>query len=107
MIVFLSLSLLFVYGTQNPTTGLVFYIIFVANVLDMIFTFIDMVPFLKDNNIELSKFFPASACSNFINAISDGDVLHSFTWGIGVVVGYIILPLIISIQIFKKKELEF
>ncbi len=107
MIVFLSLSLLFVYGTQNPTTGLVFYIIFVANVLDMIFTFIDMIPFLKDNNIELSKFFPASACSNFINAISDGDVLHSFTWGIGVVVGYIILPLIISIQIFKKKELEF
>lgn len=107
MIVFLSLSLLFVYGTQNPTTGLVFYIIFVANVLDIVFTFIDMIPFLQDNNIELSKFFPGSACNNFINAISEGDALHAFSWGIGVVVGYIILPLIISIQIFKKKELEF
>ena len=107
MVVFLSLSLLFVYGTQNPTTGLVFYIIFVANVLDLVFTFIDMIPFLKDHNIEVSQFFPASACSNFLNAISEGDGLHIFTWGLGVFVGYIILPLIISINIFNKKELEF
>lgn len=107
MMVFLSLSLLFVYGTQNPTTGLVFYIIFVANVLDIIFTFIDMIPFLQDNNIQLSEYFPASACSNFLNAIVEGDGLHIFTWGLGVFVGYIVLPLIISIQIFKKKELEF
>lgn len=107
MMVFLSLSLLFVYGTQNPTTGLVFYIIFVANVLDLIFALVDMIPFLRDHNIELSKYFPGSACSNFLNAISEGDGLHIFTWGLGVFVGYIILPLIISIQIFKKKELEF
>lgn len=107
MVVFLSLSLLFVYGTQNPTTGLVFYIIFVANVLDLVFTFIDMIPSLKDHNIEVSQFFPASACSNFLNAISEGDGLHIFTWGLGVFVGYIILPLIISINIFNKKELEF
>lgn len=107
MIVFLSLSLLFVYGTQNPTTGLVFYIIFVTNVLDIIFTFIDMIPILRDNDIVLSQYFPGSACSNFISAISEGDGLHAFTWGLGVVIGYIVLPLIISIQIFKKKELEF
>lgn len=107
MIVFMSLSLLFVYGTQNPTTGLVFYIIFAANVLDLIFTGIDMIPFLSERNISVSQFFPGSACSNFISAIYEGDVLHSFTWGIGILIGYIILPLIISINIFNKKELEF
>ena len=107
MVVFMSLALLFVYWTLNPTTGLVFYIIFVAGVLDTIFSLVDMIPFLKDNNIEISKFFPGSACNNFVNCIMDGDVLHSFTWGIGVVLGYIVLPIVISIQIFKRKELEF
>ena len=107
MLVFMSLSMIFVYGTQNPTTGLVFYILFVASVFDMIFTGIDMIPFLADNNIELSKFFPASAVGKFLGYVGDGDVFYSFTWGIGVLVVYIILPLVISIQIFKKKELEF
>ena len=75
--------------------------------LDTIFVGIDMIPFLSEHNIELSKFFPGSACSNFISAITDGDVFHSFTWGLGVLLGYIILPIIISINIFNKKELEF
>ena len=107
MIVYLSLSLLFVYGTLNPTAGLVFYIIFVVNVLDTIFAFIDMIPFLSEHGIEISKFFPANACSNLTVAISQGNGLHIFTWGLGVVLGYIILPLVISIIIFNKKELEF
>ena len=107
MTVFMSLALLFVYWTQNPTTGLVFYIIFAASVLDTIFALVDMIPVLSENNIEISKFFPGSACSQFVQAIADGDVLHSFTWGIGVIIGYIVLPIVISIQIFKRKELEF
>lgn len=107
MLVFMSLAMLFVYGTQNPTTGLVFYILFVASVFDMIFTAIDMIPFLADNDIVLSKFFPASAVKNFLEYVTNGDVFYSFTWGIGVLVVYIILPLVIAIQIFKKKELEF
>ncbi len=107
ILVFMSLAMLFVYGTQNPTTGLVFYIIFVVGALDMIFTGIDMIPFLADHNIVLSKFFPSTAVKTFLGYLAEGDVFYSFTWGSGVLVCYIVLPIIISIQIFKKKELEF
>ena len=35
--------------------------------------------------------------------LTEGDVLRSFTWGIGVTLCYIVLPLVISVIIFRKK----
>ena len=54
----LSVCMFFVYASQNATLGLVFFILFSANVFGLLLKLVDSIPFLNDNGIEISKVPP-------------------------------------------------
>ena len=120
----LSCAMFLLYLTQNPTVGLVFYILFEANVFKLLLSLLDNISFLKDNNISLAKWVPSgiyTSASNYllgVKEVSDPD-LDLFTPAIAqdipkgimyllILIGvYIIVPVILSQLVFRKKELDF
>lgn len=54
----ISIAMLILYLTQNPTGGLVMFILLAAKAFTLILTVTDMIPFLKNNKIKLSYILP-------------------------------------------------
>ena len=95
-----TVAMMFVYGSQNPTLGLVVFVILIANLLDFILAGISFIPFFADHNINLSLILPSNL---LYQAIDNGKPVF-FVFAI---IGYIVLPLFISVKAFERKELEF
>ncbi len=92
-------AMIFVYGVQNATLGLVVFIGFIADVFGILFTGLNFIPFFMKHNIDLSVILP----ENIINeAINNGKPIYYLYAAI-----YIVIPLILSIKLFERKELEF
>lgn len=122
----LSVCMFFVYASQNTSLGLVFFILFSANVFGLLLKLVDSIPFLNDNGIEISKMVPTGVHTNMSNylfgtkAVLDTTDLSkllepaieanfgkALVYGIVFVGVYIILPVFLSQAVFRKKELEF
>lgn len=122
----LSVCMFFVYASQNTTVGLVFFILFSANVFGLLLKLVDSIPFLNDNGIEISKMVPTGVHTNMSNylfgtkAVLDTTDISkllepaieanfgkALVYGIVFVGVYIILPVFLSQAVFRKKELEF
>ncbi|MBR0413708.1 MAG: hypothetical protein IJI67_01390 [Clostridia bacterium] len=93
-------AMIIVYGAQNTTFGLVIFIGLAANILDLLLTGISFIPFFANHNIDVSLILP----SNMLNqAMSNGKpIFYLFA-----ALCYIVLPLVLSVKLFEKKELEF
>ena len=120
----LSIAMLLVYLTQNPTVGLVFYILFEANVFRLILKLVDNISFLKDNGISIADWVPSGVytkASNYmlgVAAVNDAeldiftpaieqDITKGILYLLLLIGAYIILPVILSQVVFRKKELDF
>lgn len=115
----LSVCMFFVYASQNTSLGLVFFILFSANVFGLLLKLLDSIPFLNDNGIEISKMVPTGVHTNMSNylfgtkAVLDMEPAIEANFGKALVYGivfvgvYIILPVFLSQAVFRKKELEF
>lgn len=99
-IAFSSLCIILVYIMQNATLGLVVYIIASSGVIDSLLALLNNIPVLKEHNIDVSSFLVEPLIDRAI------DESRYYLWVV-LAVGYVIIPLIISIMIFRKKELEF
>ena len=135
----ISIAMVVLYATQNPTGGLVMYILLAAEAFRLILTMADMIPFLKNNGIKLSNIMPSGvhqlaynnlfgyvpslsdvsdigaelqegseeALRRIAEATVDVNYLKAFGYTAILVGVFIILPLILSQVVFRKKELEF
>lgn len=135
----ISIAMVVLYATQNPTGGLVMYILLAAEAFRMLLTMADMIPFLKNNGIKLSNILPSGVHQlaynrlfGYVPSLSDvsdigtelqegsAEALRRIAEGTvdvnylkasvftAILVGvFIILPLILSQVVFRKKELEF
>ena len=95
-----SASMIVVYGAQNTTFGMVVFIILVADLLSFILAGLAFIPFFSKHNIDPSIILPSSL---IYQAFYNGKPIHLLY----AVLGYIVLPLILSVKLFEKKELEF
>ena len=59
----IAIAMLILYLSQNPTGGLVMFILLAADAFRLILTLADMIPFLKDNGIKLSNALPSGVHS--------------------------------------------
>lgn len=102
---YMAIAMIFVYLSSNGTLGLVLYILLSLNAFTLILTAVDAIPFLKKHDIKLSKI---TVDGMFASAFTgDLEMGKKVMWGIMMIVCYLIFPLFISVQIFKKKELDF
>ena len=105
IVCYIAMCLILVYGTQSVTLALVIYILlnagFVSGLLVGLSAF---VPFLRDNNIHLNWILPGQLIADL--AENPEYNYHALIW-ILVVAIFIIVPIIASIKLFEKKELEF
>ena len=135
----IAIAMLILYMSQNPTGGLVMYILMAADAFRLLLTLADMIPFLKDNGIKLSNILPggvhviardylfghvpslsdvtnvgeelkegsAEALKRILEGTVDVNYLKAFLYTAILVGVFIILPLVLSQVVFRKKELEF
>ena len=99
---FSTIAMIFVYGTQNGTLGLVFYILLSASVFDTLFIATSFLPFLS--NIDLSGYTVSGMSSKVVQASSFGT---GALWFVIFTVVWIALPTFLAMQVFKNKELDF
>ena len=59
----IAIAMLILYMSQNPTGGLVMFILLAADAFRLILALADMIPFLKDNGIKLSNALPSGVHS--------------------------------------------
>ena len=125
-----AIAMLVLYMTQNPTGGLVLYILLAADAFRLLLLLLEMIPFLKDNKIKPSYILPSGVhelatdylfgreASLDVSKATEGNIedmiqavdpnLAKAMLYIVILVGvFIILPLILSQTVFRKKELEF
>lgn len=99
VICYTCISMIFVYLTQNTVLALIILILFVANVIDLILTGISMIPFFQKIHLDLSAITPSSITSS-------AEEGKPYLWLL-LVLFYIVVPILLSMIIFRKKELEF
>ena len=119
---YLAIGMLLLYATQNTTAGLVFFILFTANVFSLLLALLDMIPFLKDNGIKIAEIMPEGVHGNAEKYLfgytpsasaAATDVAIAQDIGKGIlytaifIALYIVLPVFLSQVVFRKKELEF
>ena len=120
----ISCAMFLLYLTQNPTVGLVFYILFEASVFKLLFSLLDSISFLKDNNISPKDWIPSGIytnASNYLLGVAEinspeldlftpaieQDIPKGIVYLLILIGAYIILPVILSQVVFRKKELDF
>ncbi len=100
-----AFAMIFVYFTQNGTLGLVAYILLVTSAFTLVFSGIDMLPILRKHDISIAAItIDGMYSSLFDTSLADAK---RFMWGSLLIGCYVILPMILTIQIFKHKELDF
>ncbi len=105
MICYFSISMIFVYWRQNGTIGLVLYIILSLDALNLILVGLNQIPFIKHNDIDLVDY----TVPGMREKIMDGSLAAGsrVVWGVAVVFFYIIVPLFLTMRIFRRRELDF
>ena len=125
-----AIAMLVLYMTQNPTGGLVLYILLAADAFRLLLLLLEMIPFLKDNKIKPSYILPSGVhelatdylfgreASVDLSKATEGNIedmiqavdpnLAKAMLYTAILVGvFIVLPVILSQTVFRKKELEF
>ncbi len=101
---FSTVSMIFVYWTQNGTLGLVSYILLGASVFDLLISSLSLLPGIRDTDINIGDYVVSGMSSHVIHATSVGN---GIIWFIAFVVCWVCLPTFIAIRAFKHKELDF
>ena len=95
-----SISMIVVYGAQNTTFGLVVFIALAADLLNLALTALSFAPIFSKHNIDPSLILPSILINTAIN--EEKPILYLVA-----VLCYIVIPLILTVKLFEKKELEF
>ncbi|MEG1255725.1 hypothetical protein [Clostridium sp.] len=102
---YISMSTILVYYSQNAMMGTIFYVLLSSNTIMIIVSTILGQDFIVNSIGNLNEFMYTIILYNEkISFIETGS--FNFLNIVGILV-YIILPTIIAMAIFKKKELEF
>ncbi|WP_133015402.1 hypothetical protein [Clostridium cuniculi] len=102
---YLSISSILVYTAQNAVIGIVGYLLLTSNIIFIILTLILGQSFIINTFGDLSKYLYTLILYSVKNIfIQNGSFNLINFMGIAI---YIIIPVMISIILFKKKELEF
>ncbi len=94
-----SICMIIVYVMQNATLALVTYILIESGAIGVMLGLASMIPLLKNHNIQLGNFLP----NYVVTKMMEGEAFAFFV----VILGYIALPLYVTMKIFNSKELEF
>ncbi|MBO6047340.1 MAG: hypothetical protein J6P61_06305 [Erysipelotrichaceae bacterium] len=101
---YIAMAMILVFAWQNITMGLWIYFALASGVVSTAITILltmDMVPKFLSN---LSKYLFTDMINAFVTALSEG---HFNFIIIPAILGYIILPVIITCILFKNVELDF
>ena len=93
-------AMVFAYGAQNPTLGLIIFICLAANVFALLLTGLSFIPFLAKHGIDPALILPSNLLYEALHNCKPMFYLYT-------ILGYVVLPLFLSIKTFEKKELEF
>ena len=96
MVFNLILGMIFVYAFEATTVGLIVYICATLSVIDLLIVSVNFIPALK--NLKLGEY----TITGLIDQIMEG---HLKMWPV-LIIGYGVVPIVISILAFRKKELE-
>ena len=107
ILAFLSISMILVYGTQKSGSGLVLFILLLTGIIEDILSIADMIPFMARNHISIGKYLPSNVVSSMSKSFESGDLTEGILYAAGFAAGYILLPILLSICVFRKKELDF
>lgn len=95
-----AVAMIIVYSLQNAAFAMSVYIILIADTVSLVLMGLSsMVPFFRDRHIDLTKGW----ITKLIESARGG---RPELWAV-LVGAYIVLPLALSMVIFRKKELEF
>ena len=100
-----AVAMIFVYLKQTGTVGLVVYILLACNALELAFTGLSQIKFFKDHDINLVDYTIDGMKSSVLDTTNSTSTRVS--WALMMLVCFIIIPLLLTTRIFKKKELEF
>ena len=98
----MAIAFLVVYASMNHTLGLVIYIVLELGVVNIIFSLITLVPFLKDLKIDFSDYWVDGAV---VKALSQPPMQEALSLLVTFAV-YVVIPVIIAMVLFRRKELE-
>jgi len=102
---YISLSAILVYYSQNATIGLILYILLNSNLTKMVAVRILNQAFIQDAVGDLVPYLYTNSLRSEIEGLLQNGHLHLPM--ILLILSYIILPVCLSMAIFRKKELEF
>ena len=105
IVCYFAVAMIFVYWKQNGTLGLVLYILMSLNAFNLALVGINQIPFLKKNDIDLTELVVEGMKESILNA--DKSAEARILWAVAMVSIYIVLPLLITVRIFRRRELEF
>ena len=101
----ISIAIIFVYCMQNGTLGLVLFILMASGFFSGMLMLTSAIPFLAKRNISIPDYVPSGMIDNFINTANSMPKRTGSL--IAAILFYIVLPLFITMKIFKNKELDF
>ena len=106
-ITMITASMVFVYLTQGGTVGMIIFILLSSGVVSTLIAMFQLIPFLSKSKLgfDLINLTIDGMYSNVYN--SELDTGKRVLYGCIVVAVYVIIPIILSLRIFKRKELEF
>lgn len=102
---YMSICSLIVYWSQNEASGLILYVLLSAGTIKLILTVILNQQIIVDNFGNLNQY----VFSSTVTQVQQSILAHSdinFVYVL-VILAYIILPTVLAVLAFRKKELEF
>ena len=98
-------AMIFVYFAQNGTLGLVVYILLVTSAFTLVFSGIDLIPFLRNHHISIAAI---TIDGMYVRTFNEQlETAKRVMWGCLLAGCYIIVPMILTNVIFKHKEMDF
>ncbi|MCR4847028.1 MAG: hypothetical protein K5865_09840 [Eubacterium sp.] len=104
IISYIFAGMVFSYLVQGGTLGLVMYILLTADVFTALFVMLSLIPAFK--NIPFENIF-ATVMYNDKVYNNDLSLSKRLMWLGIALVSYVVLPILLTMKIFKHKELEF
>ena len=98
-----NIAMIVVFMEQKSTMGLVLFILLSTSVVSGILTLVSQFKIFAEHNID----FSVITVETLINKANDSSFAFAPLMWVALAAGYIVLPIILSILIFRHKELEF
>ncbi len=98
---YIAIAMIAVFWTQSMALAQTLYLCLMFGVVDMLISMTSFIPFLSKHHIDLGKY----TVSGLIDTARSGVSYAPVMWVV-VVAAYIVLPLVISAAVFRRKELS-